>query len=102
MLVCLTELSVRRLITYSLYYVIIKINFPVTIWSQESEGEWNVFLLTLLDIRHSWEGKVVSFTCRPHLSPGKFLGTHFFWETEWIPGPVNADRRTRSFEKTSQ
>ena len=46
-------------------------------------------------IRHKWDGRVVSCTSRPHVTPKEIPWHPFPLEAEWIPGLLNADKKKR-------
>jgi hypothetical protein len=48
------------------------------------------------DIRHNYDGTVVSSTLRPHFMPKETLWYSFLLEAEWTPGLLFGDRRDRS------
>ena len=45
------------------------------------------------DIRHNYDGRVVSSTRRPHFAPKEIPWYSFLLEPEWTQELLNADRR---------
>ena len=65
---------------------------------ETQRGEGMLCFHPHFDIRHNYDGRVVSYTRRPHLTLKKIPWYSFLLEAKWTPVLLNADRRIRSVE----